>query len=307
MTQLSDRRKSMTNAKKYLNRFSRNIGILSFNEQEKLSNVTVGIAGLGGLGGQTFINLVRMGVGKFNIADIDTFDIANTNRQIGATESSLGKSKVSVMSAMAKDINPDVQITEFPTGIQKNTVDEFVKLSDIIVDSLDFFCLTPRQLLYTHCQENRKTVILSAPLGFSATLHAFTENSMSPNQFFNWNDKMDNFDKMIHFAIGMAPAGLHLKYLNFDKNKVAASGTGPSISCACGLGAAMLSGEILIALLNRRKLLATPYYIQFDLYRTKYIKRRLFFGNRGLIQKFKIFIAKRHYSSVKNKLLEHIK
>lgn len=297
----------MSNSEKYYQRFSRNIGILTLEEQTKLSKTTVSIAGLGGLGGQTFINLVRLGVGKFIIADLDTFDIANTNRQIGAMESSIGKSKISVMASMAKDINPDVEIKEIPIGIQKESVDDFVKEADIVVDSLDFFCLSPRQLLYSACHTYKKTVILSAPLGFSATLHAFAENSMSANDFFNWTEGMDKFDQMIHFAVGIAPSGLHLKYLEFDKNKLAETGTGPSISFSCGLGAAMLAGEVLFAILDRRKLFMAPNYTQFDLYRGTYLRKKLLWGNRGLLQRLKIFLAKKHYSSIKNKLSEHIK
>lgn len=297
----------MSNSESYNQRFSRNIGILTPDEQAKLSKTTIGIAGLGGLGGQTFINLARMGIGKFIIADLDTFDIANTNRQIGATESTIGKSKVSIMASMARDINPEIEIVEIPIGIQKETVDNFVNSSDIIVDSLDFFCLTPRQLLYSSCQERKKTVILSAPLGFSATLHSFTADSMGAKEFFNWSEGMDKFDQMIHFAIGMAPAGLHLKYLEFDKNRMAETGTGPSISFSCGLGAAMLAGEVLFAVLGRRQLFSAPYFTQFDLYKGTYVRKKLFWGNRGILQRLKIFLAKKHYSSIKNKLLEYIK
>lgn len=291
----------------YFQRFSRNIGILSLQEQQKLSEMTVGVAGLGGLGGQTFINLVRMGVGKFVIADFDTFDRANTNRQIGATESSVGKSKTSVMTAMAKDINPEVEIVEIPTGVQKDTVTEFVRRSDFVVDSLDFFCLSARQLLYSSCHQNKKTVLLSAPLGFSATLHVFNPDSMSAQDFFGWTEGMDKFEQMIHFAVGMAPSGLHLKYLTFDKNKLAEAGTGPSISVACGLGAAILAAEVLFALLDRRPLFKAPYYTQFDLYRGIYARKKLLWGNRGPLQKIKLFLARKHYLSVKNKLIEHVK
>lgn len=297
----------MSNSETYYQRFSRNIGILTYAEQKKLSNTSIGIAGLGGIGGQTFINLVRMGVGKFIIADLDTFEIANTNRQIGAMESTFGRTKISIMSAIAKNINPEVEIVEISNGIQNDTVDDFVISADIIVDSLDFFCLTPRRYLYDSCLKNKKTVILSAPLGFSATLHAFTPDSMSAKDYFNWSEGMDKFDQMIHFAVGMAPSGLHLKYLDFDKDRLAETGTGPSISFSCGLGAAILAGEVLFAILGRRQIYKAPYYTQFDLYTGTYVRKKLFLGNRGILQRLKIFVAKRHYASVKNKLLEHIK
>jgi hypothetical protein len=287
--------------------FKRNIGILTNTEQNILKDSTVGIAGLGGLGGQTFINLVRMGIEKFNLADIDSFDLSNTNRQIGASQKTMGKEKVNVMSAMAIDINPAVEITHFHSGIQKENVDAFVGKSDIIVDSLDFFCLTARELLYSSCYEAKKTVILSAPLGFSATLHVFSNTSMPAKDFFSWNEQMDKFEKMVHFAVGIAPKGLHLTYLNFDKDNLVNTGTGPSISFSCGLGAAMLASEILMALLNRRNLFEAPCYTQFDLFHGNLAKGKLHWGNKGPIQKIKIYLAKKQYQEVRDKLNNIIK
>lgn len=297
----------MDNSQDYFQRFMRNIGIISEEEQRKLINTTVGIAGLGGLGGQTFINLVRTGIGKFIIADLDLFEKPNTNRQIGANENSYGKPKVLIMKEMAKGINPAVEIIEFNSGIQAENVSEFVNYCDVIVDSLDFFCLSARRLLYNTCATQKKTVILSAPLGYSATLHSFTPTSMSSDDFFNWKPGMDKFDQMIHFALGIAPSGLHLKYLNFDKKNLASSGTGPSISFSCGLGASLVAAEVLFYILKKRSLFEAPFYTQFDLFLGTYRRAKLRFGNRGLLQRLKIFLAKKHYADVRTQITMHIK
>lgn len=294
----------MSDKKSYLSRFSRNIGILTADEQNHLKASKVGVAGLGGLGGQTFANLVRMGIGQFQIADIDDFDFPNTNRQIGAAESSMGLSKVDVMAKMGCDINPELIIKKFSDGISLQSVEDFVKDSDIIVDSLDFFCLSARRLLHKTCEKYGKTVILSAPLGFSATLHAFSKTSMSSNDYFSFNDQMDSYEQMIHFAVGIAPSALHLKYLKFDKHKLVSSGTGPSISNACTLGASLLANEIMIALLERRPLFQAPYYTQFDLYLGKHQRKKLVWGNKGPLQRLKIFLANREYKDVRLELMK---
>lgn len=297
----------MDHSQDYHTRFMRNIGILSLEEQNKLMNSTVGIAGLGGLGGQAFINLVRTGIGKFIIADLDTFEKPNTNRQIGANESSFGKSKIAVMTEMAKGINPAVEIVKFNSGIQSENVSEFVSYCDVVVDSLDFFCLSARRLLYNSCTAQKKTVVLSAPLGYSATLHTFSPTSMSSDDFFNWKPGMDTFDQMIHFAVGIAPSGLHLKYLNFDKKNLASSGTGPSISFSCGLGASLVAAEVLFFILKKRSLFEAPFYTQFDLFLGTYRRVKLRFGNKGLLQRLKIYLAKKHYADVRTELARHIK
>lgn len=291
----------------YKIRFSRNEGILTIEEQERLAGHSVAVAGVGGLGGHSLVNLARMGVGRFSIADIDLFDVSNTNRQIGASAQSMGKSKVEVMGEMVRDINPDATVTEFTEGISAETVDTFVQSCDIVVDSLDFFCLTARAMLYESCRRHRKTVILSAPLGFSATLHVFSPSSMSYERYFDWKPGMDNFDRMIHFAVGIAPLGLHTKYLNFDKESLVRKRTGPSIATGCTLGGTLVATEVLIALLQRRPLFQAPFFTQVDPYIGVYRRRKLHFGNRGPLQRLKIYLAKRQYGDLKDALLEVIK
>ena len=291
----------------YAQRFSRNIGILTEAEQSELKSKSVAVAGVGGLGGQSLINLARMGIGRFSIADIDTFDTGNTNRQIGATQKTKGRLKVEVLSEMVKEINPEVEVREFRTGITVESVEEFVKSCDIVVDSLDFFCLSARRLLYDACERHKKTVILSAPLGFSATLHVFSPTSMSANQYFAWRPGMSTFKQMIHFSVGIAPSGLHLRYLKLSKEMLVERGTGPSIATGCTLGGSLVSNEILIALLKRRPLFEAPAFTQFDPYLGVYRRGRLFFGNRGIIQKIKIAFAHRYYGEFEKRFLDFIK
>ena len=62
--------------------FSRNIGWLTEAEQQTLRGKRVAIAGMGGVGGFHLLTLARLGIEKFTIADLDTFELANFN-QIG--------------------------------------------------------------------------------------------------------------------------------------------------------------------------------------------------------------------------------
>ena len=109
--------------------FLRNIGWVTTHEQQILRNRGVAIAGMGGVGGVHLLTLARLGVGAFNISDFDVFDIANFNRQAGASLSSLEKPKAEVMAALARDINPDLDIKIFPQGIGKGNLSDF--LSDV--------------------------------------------------------------------------------------------------------------------------------------------------------------------------------
>src|SRR5262245_52132698 len=102
--------------------FSRNIGWVTAAEQQTLRKKRVAIAGLGGAGGIHLLTLARLGIGAFHITDLDTFEFPNFNRQAGAMVSSLGKSKVDTLAAMAKDINPELDIKTFPQGVHTENV-----------------------------------------------------------------------------------------------------------------------------------------------------------------------------------------
>ena len=64
--------------------FSRNIGWVTRDEQHDLRDKRVAIAGMGGVGGSHLLTLTRLGIGGFHLADFDTFELANFNRQAGA-------------------------------------------------------------------------------------------------------------------------------------------------------------------------------------------------------------------------------
>ncbi|MBK3018850.1 hypothetical protein FKK32_30530, partial [Klebsiella pneumoniae] len=119
----------------YERAFSRNIGWVTPEEQQRLRRARVAIAGLGGVGGAHILTLSRLGVANFNIADFDEFDVHNMNRQAGAFMSTMGQSKLKVMERMALDVNPESHIRLFPEGVQDHNLDDFLKDVDVYVDS----------------------------------------------------------------------------------------------------------------------------------------------------------------------------
>jgi tRNA A37 threonylcarbamoyladenosine dehydratase len=94
--------------------FSRNIGWVTEAEQARLRGSRVAIAGMGGVGGFHLLTLARLGVGQFNIADLDTFELANFNRQAGAGMASIDRAKVEVLAEQARQINPELDLRVFP-------------------------------------------------------------------------------------------------------------------------------------------------------------------------------------------------
>ena len=76
----------------YAKAFDRNIGWVTEAEQASLRGRCVAIAGMGGVGGWHLLTLVRLGIGRVRLADFDTYDIANFNRQVGAADASAAPS-----------------------------------------------------------------------------------------------------------------------------------------------------------------------------------------------------------------------
>src|SRR5438309_6294452 len=97
----------------YEEAFSRNLGWLTEYEQQALRHKRIAIAGMGGVGGFHLLTLVRFGIGAFNIADGDVFELVNFNRQAGANLDTVGHAKVAVMADSARQINPEVRINCF--------------------------------------------------------------------------------------------------------------------------------------------------------------------------------------------------
>ena len=107
--------------------FDRNIGWVTESEQRRLRSCRVAIAGLGGVGGNHLLTLARLGIGAFSLADFDEFSIANFNRQAGASMSTVGAPKLSVMASMARDIQPDMDLRMFPKGVTPENLDDFLQ------------------------------------------------------------------------------------------------------------------------------------------------------------------------------------
>jgi tRNA A37 threonylcarbamoyladenosine dehydratase len=126
----------------YHEAFSHNIGWVSTRKQDVLRYKRITITGIGGA---HLLTLPRLGVDAFNIADIDVSVTAIFNRQAGTNMFSLGKPKAEVMAALAKDINPDLEIKFFPQGICKDSLSDFFTDVELYVDGLDFFVFLIRQ------------------------------------------------------------------------------------------------------------------------------------------------------------------
>ncbi|SHM08119.1 Molybdopterin or thiamine biosynthesis adenylyltransferase [Nitrosospira sp. Nsp11] len=272
--------------------FSRNIGWLTQREQDQLRHKRVAIAGLGGVGGLHLLTLCRLGIGKFHLADFDTFDLANFNRQAGATVSALSHSKLEVMTQQARDINPELEITGFAEGVTAGNLDDFLNGVDIYIDGLDFFAFEARQQVFAACAARRIPAVTAAPLGMGAAVLNFLPGSMSFDDYFRFEDGHER-EKPLRFLMGLAPARLQMGYLVDPSTVDLANRKGPSTIMACQLCAGVAATEALKILLGRGPVRAAPKGYHFDAYRNKLVLTSRPGGNRNPLQRLAIAFAKR--------------
>jgi hypothetical protein len=276
----------------YREAFSRNLGLVTHAEQDRLRQACVAIAGMGGVGGVHLVTLARLGVGAFHLADLDRYEVANFNRQYGATIGTIEQPKVEVMADIVKQINPDVKVTCFPMGLTSGNYREFVNGTNLVLDGIDFFAIGARRLLFQAAREHGLYALTAGPLGFGSTLHIVSPTGMSFDEYFDLHDGMTRLDQLIAFAVGLAPRGLHFQYLDLTHVDLAAE-IGPSSSVACQLSSALVGAECVRILLDRAVPRTVPCYFQFDPYRYRYVKGTLRRGNRQLRQQFKRWYLKR--------------
>ena len=120
------------------NRFSRTEALLGEQAMEKLKKARVAVFGIGGVGGHVVEALVRSGVGAVDIVDSDKVCLSNLNRQIIATESSIGKYKVDVMKERILDINPEAVVNVHKCFYLPEMKDEFdFSQYSYVVDAVD--------------------------------------------------------------------------------------------------------------------------------------------------------------------------
>ena len=124
--------------------------LLGDGAMERLRRAHVAVVGLGGVGGAAAEMLARAGVGTLTLIDSDTVSDTNRNRQLCALVSTVGKSKIDVVSARLRDINPDIRLHLLREFLCEENVAALLPQGlDYVVDAID--TLSPKIALIQHC------------------------------------------------------------------------------------------------------------------------------------------------------------
>jgi molybdopterin/thiamine biosynthesis adenylyltransferase len=277
---------------RYEQAFIRNLGWFRETEQQRLRTSRVAIAGMGGVGGSHLLTLARLGTGRFHIADLDRFELANFNRQAGANTQTLDRPKAATMAEMAQAINPEAEIAVFDRGVNEDNLDAFLEGVDLYIDGLDYFAVEIRRAMFARCAEMGIPAITAAPLGMGTATLVFLPGRMTFEQYFRLADRPRD-EQLVRFLLGLAPAMLQQPYLVDPSYLDLPNERGPSTAIGCELCAGVAAAQAVKLLLGRGRVRAAPHSLQFDAFRNRFKHCWLPGGNAHPLQRLKIRLAMR--------------
>lgn len=142
-----------------------------------LKNLTVGIAGIGGLGSNAAVSLARMGIGRLVLADFDVVDESNLNRQYYMIRH-LGLKKVQAIQQVIGDINPQVDVESHDVYIDSHNAPEIFKDADIIIEAFDA-ASCKAELVNSILQNTGKKVIAASGLAGCGSANSIVTRRVS--------------------------------------------------------------------------------------------------------------------------------
>ncbi len=139
--------------------------LLGAEKLEQLKGANVLVVGLGGVGAYAAEMIARAGVGRMTIADADTVNESNINRQLVALHSTIGRAKSDILADRIKDINPDIELKIVTEYIANELTDQILDSEkfDYIVDCID--TLSPKIALIAGAMERQIPLVSSMGAG----------------------------------------------------------------------------------------------------------------------------------------------
>ena len=138
--------------------FDRTINLIGEENFKKITNTTVAVIGLGGVGGYAVESLIRSGISSIILVDYDTIEISNINRQIIAAQKHIGYFKVDEMEKRILNIHPTCKITKLYDKLSIDNIESLFSYSfDYVIDACD--TISVKEELIKRCLEKNIKII----------------------------------------------------------------------------------------------------------------------------------------------------
>ena len=136
--------------------------------QKKLSNSSILIIGVGGLGSAASLYLTVSGIRKLTLVDFDSVDESNLSRQILFQKEDIGMNKAIVAKRKLEAFNQDILINAIEKRLDEDELREFINDSNLVIDATDN--LESRLMLNQITYEQRKPLCIGAAIRYEGHL-----------------------------------------------------------------------------------------------------------------------------------------
>ncbi|MFP9017122.1 ThiF family adenylyltransferase, partial [Pseudomonas aeruginosa] len=162
-------------------RYSRQILLaqVDVEGQLRLKRSRALIVGLGGLGSPVALYLAAAGVGELHLADFDTVDLTNLQRQVIHDGASVGVGKVESAMRRLGALNPQIRLVSHSAALDEDSLDAAVAAVDLVLDCTDNFAT--REAVNVACVRAGTPLVSGAAIRLEGQLSLFaTRPQQSP-------------------------------------------------------------------------------------------------------------------------------
>lgn len=148
----------------YLDRFAGIGRLFGTAALPRLQAAHVAVIGVGGVGSWTVEALARSGIGTLTLIDLDDVCVTNTNRQLPALSSTIGRPKVEVLAERVRAIHPGCQVSAVAAFLSASNAEQLLAPGlDHVVDAVDAMAI--KAVILDHCRRLNLPVITSGAAG----------------------------------------------------------------------------------------------------------------------------------------------
>lgn len=167
---------------RYANLFKRNQNIISLTTQNSIKKLHVFVAGCGSTGGAFIEGASRLGVLHYKLAEPDSYDLHNLNRQF-VYPADIGKNKAIVHAERLKQLfeGCDADIEVDTMGVHSDNIDHLLTDVDIVFDAVDVTTapgMSAKLLLHQHAYEKKILLLSALDLGFMQWIRVYDYRTM---------------------------------------------------------------------------------------------------------------------------------
>ncbi len=148
-------------------------GLLTSEDRRRLAGATVCGAGCGGVGGWTYDLLARLGCGRIRVADPESYDASNGNRQMCCASDTVGRNKAEATAEWIRRVNPGVEVEVFADGVTEQNLGRFMDGASIVIDGIDLARFEIKKLVFDDARRRGVSVVTCPIFGFGAALAIF--------------------------------------------------------------------------------------------------------------------------------------